>query len=223
MAKSVVLTGKNDDKGEAVAWREGDWICECGMHNFRNRVHCARCGQTDNGKGMRGVGLQARKGKIGSASQEPLVKIKKPKHLKRKLEQAKAEKDSEGAASLKEEIEVLKKEIAKVKQEYYENAGNFADDDKNKTSVDKDLLNNLSVFTSGMNLVFKWKNNTKYKINFYTSDKVLLHATSDYINARWQIKKPENGFYIVEFDPRGKRNTKFLLEFNKSIKIWLPK
>ena len=59
-------------------------------------------------------------------------------------------KDSEGAASLKEEIEVLKKEIAKVKQEYYENAGNFADDDKNKTSVDKDLLNNLSVFTSGM-------------------------------------------------------------------------
>jgi hypothetical protein len=97
MAKSVVLTGKNDDKGEAVAWREGDWICECGMHNFRNRVHCARCGQTDNGKGMRGVGLQARKGKIGSASQEPLVKIKKPKHLKRKLEQAKAEKDSEGA------------------------------------------------------------------------------------------------------------------------------
>ena len=106
-------------------------------------------------------------------------------------------KDSEGAASLKEEIEVLKKEIAKVKQEYYENAGNFADDDKNKTSVDKDLLNNLSVFTSGMNLVFKWKNNTKYKINFYTSDKVLLHATSDYINARWQIKKPENGFLLL--------------------------
>ncbi len=131
--------------------------------------------------------------------------------------------DNEDKKALKEEVEKLKKELAKAKQDYYENKGNFADENYNNPIANTNVLTSLSIFTSGNKLVMRWKNDMKYKVSFSTPDKVLLHSSDDYIYERWEIPKPKDGFYMVEFRSFGKGKTTFLLEFKRNFKIWLPK
>ena len=100
------------DKAPA-AFREGDWFCPCGSHNFRSRIHCNQCGQTQDpnakakaafkaakkapgqGRDSRGSGRDRNRGT--SPREAETLKIKKPKHLKRKLEQAEAAAAETGA------------------------------------------------------------------------------------------------------------------------------
>jgi len=91
-------------------FKDGDWICMCGMHNFRRRLVCAKCGKKDDGLGDKG---QSR----GGYKQE---KPKKPKHLKRKLELAKqlSEDGAQGngvAQALMSKLEAKSKDLEDIK------------------------------------------------------------------------------------------------------------
>jgi hypothetical protein len=119
--------------------------------------------------------------------------------------------------ALVKEVDDLKKELAKVKQEYFENSGQFASDIK----VD-DVIKSIRFINSGGNLKINWKSTNKYKVEMYNTDEILMTSSGELVVNEWIVKNPGDGFYILRFIPVKGEQVKLLLELKKYPKIWLP-
>jgi hypothetical protein len=125
--------------------------------------------------------------------------------------------NSDQSKALISEVENLKKELAKVKQEYFENAGQFA----NEKKAD-DIVKSIRFINNGDNLKIRWKSTNKYKVEICNTDNIILNSTGELVVNEWIIKDPGNGFYILKFITVNGEKIEMLLELKEYSKIWLP-
>ena len=132
--------------------------------------------------------------------------------------------NDERSTELQKEIEVLKNELAKVKQELYENTGNYANENTDNKSISL-LKKEIRTRYSGSNLRIEWKGNAKYRIKIYNSNKNLVYSSPKYIsNNELSIEKPANGHYYLYFYPDKGKRVDFLLVVNADkVKVWFDK
>ncbi len=122
--------------------------------------------------------------------------------------------------ALETEVQELKQELAKVKQEYYESAGNYASNTNN--SLKSEISSNFSFYiTKGRDLEINWKKN-KYKVEIYNSQGRKVKSTTDFIADGWKTNIQKSGFYRVRITSTKKKVVYVLIDTSKDSKnVWV--
>ena len=154
-----------------------------------------------------------------SSDEENIKKLLEEKE--KEIAALKTGKNDERSAELQKEVELLKKELAKVKQELYENAGNYADENTDNKNINL-LKKEIRTRYSGNDLRIEWKGNAKYRIKIYNSDKNSIYSSPKYIsNNELSIEKPVHGHYYLYFYPEKGKRVDFLMVLDADkVKVW---
>jgi hypothetical protein len=128
--------------------------------------------------------------------------------------------------TLKVEVEQLKKELAKVKQEYYENTGTYAAENTSNKELDN-FVKSISVFVTRADEVkVVWESNDKFRVSMYNyKDGKKVYSSPGFIKNVFSTKIPEHGFFLITFKAVSKKEIKVLASIpkNKSTEVFYKK
>jgi len=133
----------------------------------------------------------------------------------------KAVKPNESDVTMLKELEELKKELAKTKQDMYEKNGQIANDQLEENVSMAELAKSISLRVLDENLEITWKSKDKIKISVERTDGGYLLESKEYMENKWMIKKPVDGFYYLKLYPSKGLYSLLLIQVKDKVRYWV--